>query len=1121
MKVFFEYILFTMALLASLTARSQRFPVQSTVQLSPPYSLYLADYAAPGSQRLGLNVLLRDLARPELQTRLRLTIESQGLRLTTRADYSPQPLFLQGGVPSILTADDLAPYFNPDHLDFRGITKQQVQKGGALPEGLYRICFEVLEYNSGIEVSNLGCATAWLVLNDPPLVNLPAQNDKLRAQEPQNILFQWTPRHTGSPNAAFATEYGFQLVELWPGNRDPNNAIQSMPPIFETTTFSTSLVYGPAETPLVPGRKYAFRVRARAVTGAEQLDLFRNSGYSEVRTFTYEDNCTPPTGLEAKAISSTRVRLNWTSLPQHTGFTVRYRKADSDNKWKERNTLLTEFTVEGLEPQTEYSFQILPLCGTVNGETTETLTAGTPARPTTDYTCGAEPEAFDLEGQEPLPELNYGDYIKAGDFDVMVTDVRGGNGTYSGKGLAVIPWMNSIKVRVEFNGIFVNSSYRLIRGGIKTVFNPNSKMMIDLDELKDDELEEEADTTGVGDGFGGEVVTVDGEVDTVYVNNDGDIVIVGSDGTQVVTPTDEKDGNGGDKGVMVVDASGDSWAVKDGKVIEGEPTVADNVAGSVTAAVEYPFTRFLIVGYNSQIPQPEWFYCTKANFTSAQKAKFEEKFVSTHKGYSEAIYGQKTLNNDCEVKYDPDITIRAKYIYQGSAESRILFGKYLDEYDVRWMLNQQLIPDPNAIKPQLNIGANVLELQVAEKGKGAFDTKASLTIQYATKDLNLFRVKVYRDGTEKDYKNQEMIGDGDQGEIDLSIGDKIQLELYQIDKSNNQILVQNPTWKVAGKNETITRLEVESKEFLNQLKVNKPDLLATDFLINLNVKRAEEARDTLENKFTTLDVSAIPKKQRAKRKKRYQKAIEEIRNENPTMYSLFNTKKKVGIEVHIVPKTHTRIPKTGTGQVLNGFAEATPARTEYYKQLDILYTPMDLDGGIIKNTAKLIHRISKEQIRQVKIAADKKQMTPLVTVIYDRVIERDSALAEKLKTKVLDGQFDEPFTKTIYYEVKVSEVSTYIGYGLRKMEIYLNNDAVGSDSGALTRTLAHELKHLEYPIMNAYSALKWDVINDKSQNETKYDLGDDLGKNGHCSAGNGHEMYNPENKAVCDEAKKY
>src|SRR5690606_25887234 len=142
-----------------------------------------------------------------------------------------------------------------------------------------------------VVVSNPGFANAWIILNDPPLINLPFNNEKVIATDPQNVMFNWTPMHTASPNAAFSTEYEFTLVELYPAGRNPNDAIRAANPIFVTRTQSTSLNYSVMEPLLIPGRRYAFRVRAFDTNGR---DLFKNNGYSEIFVFQFGDQCVAP-----------------------------------------------------------------------------------------------------------------------------------------------------------------------------------------------------------------------------------------------------------------------------------------------------------------------------------------------------------------------------------------------------------------------------------------------------------------------------------------------------------------------------------------------------------------------------------------------------------------------------------------------------------------------------------------------------------------------------------------------------------------------------------------------------------------------------------------------------------
>ena len=461
-------IFFTLLFIAGRYGISQTFPVNASTNLTPPYSLNLSDYVAPGSQRLALNIFLADINRPELQVRLRLRIEGQGIRIETKAEYLPPPVILQGGVPERLIAADLAGYFDPQNLNFQGISKQQFLRTGKLPEGLYQFCFEVLEYNRGVRVSNSACATAWLILNDPPIINLPQQNEKVRAQEPQYVTFQWMPRHTGSPNAAFSTEYSFSIVELWPGNRDPNDAIFSTPPIYETTTQNTTIIYGPAETPLVPGRRYAFRVQAKSIAGIEELDLFKNNGYSQVHVFTYGDACNLPQNITAEAINSIKFRISWNGNPNNTNFSVRYRKANTPNAtWYEQDSFFEEIEIDGLQAETTYEYQVTGGCNAFNSVYSPLATVTTAAAPEVNYTCGLPPDDYDLGNSNPLPALNRDDILYAGDFDVRISEATGSAGNFSGKGTVVVPYLDNLAVSVDFSSITVNTDYRMTAGSME------------------------------------------------------------------------------------------------------------------------------------------------------------------------------------------------------------------------------------------------------------------------------------------------------------------------------------------------------------------------------------------------------------------------------------------------------------------------------------------------------------------------------------------------------------------------------------------------------------------------------------------------------------------------------
>ncbi len=516
-----------------LTAQiqAQNFPVRVTPNLTPPYTPFLKDLTVPGADKLTVRILLTDLSVMEYRCRLRLTIEGVNITITTSPNYVAPPLTLQGGVPELLLGSDLADYFRYENLQFKGIDPGTLQRnGGQLPEGIYRFTFEVIDYNRGTVVSNRGTTTAWMVLNDPPFINQPFNNAKLKPLDPQNIVFQWTPRHRGSPNAAFSTEYEVKLVEIWPKGRNPYDAIQVLPPIFETITEQTMVVYGPAETPLVPGREYALQVRARDVLNR---DLFRNQGYSEVVKFTYGDECPRPTGIMADDIGTMRARMRWQGHALNSGYRLRYREQAEGAQWFEENVNLTYVTAMQMKPGVTYQYEVCGVCDFYESDFTTTETFTTLAENPNAFACGDAATVPPPDGSPPLPALFINDFIKAGGYDVVVTKASGSNGVFTGEGLAVVPWFHSAKVRVTFQNISVNQSYQLTRGEIKSVWDPNSRFLIESEQ-----------TLAEGGGKGlestlsyfeaDELIEVEGVILNVFINPDGDLVVQTNGGEQVV-----------------------------------------------------------------------------------------------------------------------------------------------------------------------------------------------------------------------------------------------------------------------------------------------------------------------------------------------------------------------------------------------------------------------------------------------------------------------------------------------------------------------------------------------------------------------------------------------------------
>ncbi|PWS28677.1 hypothetical protein DHW03_02185 [Pedobacter yonginense] len=454
---------------ASRTTAQQVSPVLANTQVNPPYSSYLSDYAASGSTKLQVNLFLKDLTKTNYACRLRIKIEGFGITIQSKNDFSVPAILLNGGELSVISGADLEPYLNPQNLVFQGLSQSEfARSGGKLPEGIYRFTVEVIDYYRKSLVSNSALSVVSIFLAYPPIINQPLNQSKVNPLDPQNVVFQWTPRSTGSINSAYNIAYKFRLVEIVPANRDPNDAIRTSKPLYETYTDQTVLVYGLTEPPLTPGNSYAVQVQA---VEAEGRDLFINNGNSEVVKFTYGDKCASPTNILAELSGMTSIRVSWNADPLQQAFSIRYRELNKPGaQWFEQEVLTPSYLIQGLRSSTKYEFQVKAQCSYGYGDYSELQTFDVPDETLSkgDFVCGKVETLSAEEKGEPLPALSRNMIFFAGKFPVVVTEASGSNGKFSGTGTVGVPFLNALSFKVEFRDIRVNINLKLTDG--KVVF---------------------------------------------------------------------------------------------------------------------------------------------------------------------------------------------------------------------------------------------------------------------------------------------------------------------------------------------------------------------------------------------------------------------------------------------------------------------------------------------------------------------------------------------------------------------------------------------------------------------------------------------------------------------------
>ena len=504
-------LLFTLYfILASIQSFAQIYPVQVTPQMVPPYSLKLSEYQTTASEKLFVNLLLTDAQETNRQVRLKMYIEGQGLNIET-VDFvtGAPPIFLDGGINQRISNIDIRPYFNYSNLT--GITYNQFNE--SLPDGVYNFCFEVYDVFSGQQISQKSCTSAYLILNDPPFLNVPGDGDLVTAQTPQNIIFNWTPRHVNATNV----QYEFTLKELWDTQVDPQAAFLVSPALHQETTFATTLHYGPANVQLLEDKLYGWQVRAIVTDGISETSVFRNDGYSEIYYFNYQADCAVPTFVISEAQNSQTVKITW-QVSDHLRYDVQYRKKGyGEDDWFNAYAYNNETIIRNLEAGTVYEFRVGGECTASGGFAYSNINEFT--IPTEDetayYNCGIMPQ-ININNQDPLPRIGEAEVFTAGDFPVVVVEANGSNGNFSGWGYITLPFLAKVnqainvidnlskdengeggtsigkytRIRVQFENININTDYQLINGVVETSYDADWGSIVTIPTTTNEEENE-------------------------------------------------------------------------------------------------------------------------------------------------------------------------------------------------------------------------------------------------------------------------------------------------------------------------------------------------------------------------------------------------------------------------------------------------------------------------------------------------------------------------------------------------------------------------------------------------------------------------------------------------------
>lgn len=269
--------------------------VSVSVVVVPPYPTKISQIASnPGM----MIVTITNMTAATKRVQLRGRIEGVSNNIIVKVSdnfKSPSALELGPGEVKNFSGYDAEVFYDFTALEYIGITESQAIQIGGLPEGSYRFCVSVYDYDSNqpLSVEGMGCSNIFTVSSlEPPTLLKPVSPESNSGIDTVNCRTQgyiypitWTP----PPGTASPTiRYRLRMIEVM-GNQNANDAFMNpaLPLFFEQDEIvGTMYLYGAhGEQALADGRKYA--VMVQAYDDVNNVP-FRNNGQSEVHAFYYK-----------------------------------------------------------------------------------------------------------------------------------------------------------------------------------------------------------------------------------------------------------------------------------------------------------------------------------------------------------------------------------------------------------------------------------------------------------------------------------------------------------------------------------------------------------------------------------------------------------------------------------------------------------------------------------------------------------------------------------------------------------------------------------------------------------------------------------------------------------------
>jgi len=527
---------------------AQTYPVQANLHIATPCPSQLSSLFPMSGSRVNLSLLLTDITQPEVQVRFQLRIEGNGLVLQTNPAFLSQPVSLQGGVPEMVTTE-LEPYFRKENLLASGNGLNLFMQSGMLPEGFYTFSLIVVEHRRNVQISNVAQTPVWIIQNDPPQITSPQDNQHIDVWGTQFVFISWVPQHVPSPGTGQNIYYELSLWEA-PASMDPNIIVNTLPPLEKVETVSTSVVWGPDRTVLIPGKFYV--VAVKAIDPFNQVN-FKNNGLSVPRIFKYGTSCSRPVNASHSNISVQTADLSWHAMGNTNKFLVEFKPAkENSDTWRTLNAFGESATLSNLSPATEFVYRISAVCGSYTSSPTDQKSFITGSIPPMENVCTSAIDIPDPGNQPLLNTLSPNLLIMAAGFPVVVsTFEQVAPQTFDGEGFITMP-LFSFNLRAKLNAIKVNTALHLVGGTVEAM---QGDTIILINTTGDNPIGPgSVDFTNPND-----TVTLDAPIDSVYMNPDSTWTVVTTDGDEVVITS-------GEGGTLVVGPDGNGVVIIDGQV---------------------------------------------------------------------------------------------------------------------------------------------------------------------------------------------------------------------------------------------------------------------------------------------------------------------------------------------------------------------------------------------------------------------------------------------------------------------------------------------------------------------------------------------------------------------------